>query len=197
MSAAWFIDAGYLSKLWQSLGREDRLDYVRLRNVLQENYLDNKNGEQIEEGYYFCADASPSSASSNPFYKMLAYPPPTGPGLRVKSYWLKKRRLFWPPQLGGEPVIHPVSGDPFELVQQKAVDVGLAFHLARSHANRGWNKLLLAAGDADFHEVIQHLVENHNVELTLIGSLDSISDSLLPYPKNICQVAEHAASIGR
>ena len=196
MSAAGFIDAGYLSKVWESLRRDERLDYVKLRSTLEQSYLDRQNGEHIEEGYYFCADANPAGISGNSFYKMLAFPPPTGAGLRVKSYWLKKRTLYWPNRMGGEPVTHPTTGEQYVLTQQKAVDVGLAFHLARSHANRRWEKLLLAAGDADFHEVVQHLVENHNVELTLVGSRDSISDSLMPYAKNIFQLGEHADSLG-
>ena len=35
MSAAWFVDGEYLSKIWQNLGRADNLDYVKLRQHLE------------------------------------------------------------------------------------------------------------------------------------------------------------------
>ena len=34
-------------------------------------------------------------------YNALAFPPPNGPGLRVKLYPSEKRRLSWPMGMGG------------------------------------------------------------------------------------------------
>jgi uncharacterized LabA/DUF88 family protein len=110
----------------------------------------------------------------------------------VKRYWLQRRPLQWPASWGGGPVLHPKTGAAYELVQQKAVDVGLAFHLIRSHTHSKWQKLMLAAGDADFHEVVQHLVENEGVELVLIGSVDTISSELLPYARSVVRIPELA-----
>jgi uncharacterized LabA/DUF88 family protein len=99
--------------------------------------------------------------------------------------------------MGGGPVLNPVSGKHYELTQQKAVDVGLAFHLMRSFARKLWPKLFLATGDGDFKEVVQHLVENENVTLFLIGTLESISEELRPYATHILQLKEVAADISR
>ena len=195
MSAAWFVDGAYASSAWQSLGRTDRIDYVKLRRVLEDSYLERGKNETIEEAYYFCATSDPGHVGQNRFFNMLAFPPPTGPGLRVKPYWLTKKPLFWPRKLGGGPVIHPQTQEQFELTQQKGVDVGLAFHLIRSYTKREWKRLFLVAGDADFHEVVQHLVENENVELTLVGSLDSISEFLRPYARNTFEFGPNAESI--
>jgi hypothetical protein len=41
--------------------------------------------------------------------------------------------------------------------------------------------LFLAAGDGDFHEVVQHFVEDEGVDVYLIGRMDSMSTELLPY----------------
>lgn len=77
-------------------------------------------------------------------------------------------------------MLHPQTGQQYELVQQKGVDVGLAFHLMRSYARRGWNKLFLGAGDGDFHEVVQYFVEGENIPVWLIGTMNSISEELRP-----------------
>lgn len=191
-SAAWFIDGAYLFKVWQSLKRSDRLDYLKLRSYLEETF-----GSRIGDAYFFNADADPATAKATAFHHALAYPPPAGPGLRVKLYWLQKKPLFWPSSWGGGPVIHPGSSRQYELVQQKAVDVGLAFHLMRSHGVRKWTKLFLAAGDGDFHEVVQHLVEHENVELILIGSDSTMSGELLPYARAIVNIAQIAAQVAR
>jgi uncharacterized LabA/DUF88 family protein len=45
--------------------------------------------------------------------------------------------------------------------------------------------LYLIAGDGDFSEVVQHLVENENVVVTLIGTNNSVSGELAPYVRVI------------
>ena len=192
-SAAWFVDGAYLFKVWQNLNRGDRLDFVLLRQ-----HLESKFHVEIADSYYFNADADPPTAKTNRFHTALTYPPPGGPGLRVKLYWLQKRLLYWPTKLGGGgPVVHPTTGQQFELTQQKAVDVGLAFHLMRSYGHRQWRTLLLAAGDSDFHEVIQHLVEHLDVAVILIGTMNSISSELLPYAQAVEELDKIADSVSR
>jgi hypothetical protein len=115
MSAAWFVDGGYLFKVWQSLRRGDNLDYLRLRRLLESTYCDAASGERIEDAYYFNADPDPPSAKANAFHSALSFPPPAGPGLRVKLYWLQKKLLYWPEVMGGKPVLHPDNGQQFEL----------------------------------------------------------------------------------
>lgn len=189
--AAWFIDGAYVFKVWQGLKSGARLDYLKLRS-----YLETTFAERIDDAYYFNADSDPPNAKANAFHSALSYPPPDGPGIRVKLYWLQKRPLFWPASWGGGPVLHPVTSQHYELTQQKAVDVGLAFHLMRSFGHRKWKRLFLAAGDSDFHEAVQHLVENEDVELVLIGTTSTISGELLPYARsvvNLHDIAEHVA----
>lgn len=188
LSIGWFVDGSYLIKAWndacQSAGRTERIDFVKLRQLIEQELNDS-----IDEAYYFDADPDPNMAKVSSFHNFLAYPPPSGPGLRVKLYWMQKRQLYWPSSLGGGPVMHPTLNIQYELTQQKAVDVGLAFHLVRSHANRGWTKLALCAGDADFHEVAQYFVETKNVDLYLIGAMKSISEELRPYARRIFDVS--------
>jgi uncharacterized LabA/DUF88 family protein len=198
MNASWFIDGAYLGKLWQALKLPNqKLDYLLLRRYIEQNFLDTATNETIGDAYYFSADPEPPTAKQNAFHNALAFPPPNGPGLRVKLYWLQKRQLFWPKSMGGEAVVHPTSKVQYELPQQKGVDVGLVFHMMRSYSKQGWRKLFLAAGDGDFYEPVQHLVENENVALYLIGSLDSISEELRPYATQIIDLASIAKTIAR
>ena len=195
MDPALFIDGAYLMKTWSSLQRGDRLDFTKMRQYLEARFC--AEGETIGDAYYFNADSDPSTSKQNGFHNALSVPPPNGPGLRVKLYWLQRKKLFWPQSLGGGPVVHPQRKLQFELVQQKAVDVSLAFHLIRSHTQRGWTKLFLAAGDSDFHECVQHLVENENVDLYLIGTENTISGELKPYARAIIRLDEVAEEWSR
>lgn len=176
MSVGLFIDGAYVASIFPG-----RIDYVALRAFLERELED-----VVEEAYYF--DAAIDSRTQR-FHNALAYPPPNGPGFRVKVYWLSKKKLFWPKSLGGAPVLHPA--DPtkqFELWTQKAVDVGLAYHMTRSFHQRRWSKLVLASGDADFHEPVQHFVEVENVDLYLVGASNSISHELRPYARRIFEI---------
>jgi uncharacterized LabA/DUF88 family protein len=191
-SAAWFTDGAYLFKVWQSLKQSDRLDYLKLRL-----YLESTFGIAIEDAYYFNSDPDVVSAKQNAFHSALSHRPPDGPGIRVKLYWLQKKPLFWPTSWGGGPVLHPETHRHFELIQQKAVDVGLAFHLMRSFEKQQWRTLFLGAGDSDFHEVVQHLVENEGVQLILIGSEQTISGELLPYAHAVVKLRDIADEVAR
>jgi len=197
MNTAWFVDGAFLFKCWSSLGRADNLDYMLLREYLEDNYCDKAGGERINESYYFNSDPDPPTAQQNAFHNFLTLAPPRGPGFRVKLYWLQRTELHWPNRMGGGPVVHPASGESFVTTQQKGVDVGLAFHLMKAHARKNLNRLFLGAGDGDFHEVVQHLVENEGVSLILIGNDRSISSDLRPYAEEVVELDKIAGSIAR
>jgi uncharacterized LabA/DUF88 family protein len=191
MNAAWFVDGAYAMKCWNSLRRADRLDYLKLRTVLE------SSGEKIGDAYYFNADPEPPTAKQNAFHNALQFPSPGGPGLRVKLYWLQEKELYWPAHMGGGLVIHPTTGEHYKQTVQKAVDVGLAFHLMRSFAKRKWDTLFFFAGDADFYEAVQNLVEYEDVNLVLIGTLQTISQELRPYARNVIELDKVATQIAR
>lgn len=177
MSIGLFIDGAYVWKTFK-----EHIDYGKLRK-----HIETVLGDTVDEGYFFNADTDPPKAEK--LHNALTFPPPRGPGLRVKIYWLQKKQLFWPKQLGGLPVVHPDNPEiQYEQTTQKAVDVGLVYHMVRSHHKRKWTKLVLAAGDGDFHEPVQNLVETENVDLHLIGSLRNISEELRPYARSIFEL---------
>ncbi len=181
MAAAWFVDGAYAFSCWRQVSAGRAMDYTRLRQAIEDDA-----GEAVGEAYYFSADNDPPSATQSSFHRAISIPAPDGAGLRVKLYWLSSKKLFWPNGLGGAPVMHPTEPNvQYELKTQKGVDVGLAFHLMRSFASKKWNKLYLIAGDGDFSEDVQHLVENEDVQLTLLGTRSSISSELGPYGKPV------------
>jgi uncharacterized LabA/DUF88 family protein len=55
----------------------------------------------------------------------------------------------------------------------------------RSFSKIAWQKLYLVAGDGDFHEVVQHLVENEGVHVTVLGTPNSISGEIAPFVRII------------
>ncbi len=177
MSIGFFVDGSFVYKAYP-----DSIDYLKLRQLIETDL-----GDTVDEAYFFNADDDPPKATK--FNNYLTLPPPKGPGFRLKIYWLSRKKLFWPQSLGGQPVLHPNdSSIQFELIQQKGVDVGLAFHLVRSFHKRHWTKLVLCAGDGDFHEPVQTLVEAENVDLYLVGPVSSISQELRPYAKKIYEI---------
>jgi uncharacterized LabA/DUF88 family protein len=176
MSIGLFIDGAYVYKV------AGKIDHLKLRT-----FLEREMGGPIDEAYFFNADDDPPKAEK--LHSALTMLPPHGPGFRVKIYWLQKKNLYWPPELGGHPVMHPTIPDlQYQLITQKAVDVGLVFHMTRSYHKRKWNKLVLAAGDGDFHEPIQNLVESENVDLFLVGTHNSISSELRPYARKVYEL---------
>lgn len=187
LKAAWFIDGSYVFKTWRSLHRPGKFNYTKLRQHLETTFH-----AAIEDAYYFDAGVESWTAGTNAFHTALSCPPPAGPGIRVKLYWTERKLLTWPEHWGGGPVVHPQNGQQFELRVQRAVDVGLTVHLMRSYANRKWRRLFLAAGDADFCEVVRNLVEVEDVELILIGTMDSISTELMPYARAVVKLDEIA-----
>ena len=40
VSAAWFIDGGYLDHVWTATGRTDKIDFLKLRRLIETRYLD-------------------------------------------------------------------------------------------------------------------------------------------------------------
>jgi uncharacterized LabA/DUF88 family protein len=176
MPIGLFVDAAYAYKCFKG-----KVDYVKLREYVESNLND-----KVDEAYFFNADTDPPKADK--MHTFLTMPPPKGPGFRVKTYWLQEKLLYWPTAMGGGQIVHPTTGVPYKQTTQKAVDVGLVFHLTRSYYRRKWSKLVLIAGDSDFHEPVQNLVEGDGVDLYLFGSVQSISQELRPYARQIFEL---------
>lgn len=166
---ALFIDGAYLNK--HTLAA--KLDFRVFRSWFA-NHLDAK----VSESYYFDADMTGERDKFHMFLQRNC-------GIRVKNYWSATSELYWPPAMGGEKVIHPITKEPYLQMRQKAVDVALGFCLCKSWFNRKWSNLVLVAGDGDFIEPIQFLVGDMGVKLILVGESNSLSPRLISYASDI------------
>lgn len=190
--AAWFVDGSYVYKTWNQIAGGAKMDYRALRNLVDERLTD---GWTLDESYFFNSTPNPPADGQNAFHRFLAMPYPRGVGMSVKLYYQTTHDLYWPKGLGGGPVVHPVTGEVFKRTTQKGVDVGLAFHLVRSNVMRGWKKLFLATGDGDYAEVIEHLKENADVDVILIGTENSIGQQLLSHAREIIDLNDHLEAL--
>jgi uncharacterized LabA/DUF88 family protein len=177
MPIGLFIDASYVYKAFKG-----KMDYLKLREYVVSNFKD-----EIDEAYYFSADDYPPVAEKLHYF--LERPYPQGAGFRMKIYTMSKKLLFWPDQLGGQPVTHPTMKNvQYEVKSQKGVDVGLVFHMTGSYYRRKWDKLVLAAGDSDFVEPVKSLVEANGVDLHLIGSRSTMSNELISFSRSVIEI---------
>jgi hypothetical protein len=122
VTTAWFVDGGYALSTWNSVSGGARMDYNRLRSKIEDDA-----GEKIGDAYYFNCDSDPPKIAQNGFHNFLRSPPPRGPGMRVKLYWLQTTSHEWPRHMGGGPIVHPVSGEQYITKTQKAVDADWRF----------------------------------------------------------------------
>lgn len=194
MAVGLFIDGGYAFRMVNHLSTLARLDYLKLRRTVEAISFD-----RIDDAHYFDSVDEESIITKAGFHHFLGKSvDENGAGIEVHLYGLKTRYLKWPRRMGVMKemrVLHPVSGLPFVLKTQRAVDVSLGFHLISSFINSSWDKLYLVAGDSDYVEVIEHLVNVEQVEVTIIGSQDSISPDLQQYAKRTMTVEEYWSSL--
>ncbi len=97
----------------------------------------------------------------------------------------------------GRAVINPRSGTHASRLRQKGVDVGRALQLLQSHKRRHWRNLLLIAGDADFEQVVQQLVERQSVKLTPLGSPESTAAALASYAEQQLNLSCYLPTLAR
>ncbi|MGB6519567.1 MAG: NYN domain-containing protein [Candidatus Cybelea sp.] len=174
-----FIDGAHLSILWRQISSR-QLDFAKLQATIAQSC-----GGEIVEAY--CFDAT-TNGQMNDYYAAMQRS-----GIRVKLYTYAYEDVF--DELR-RPICTP-AGTPVRRRIQKGVDVGLATHLLDSHRRRRWAKLALIAGDADFAEPVQRLVEIYGVELTLIGDAKNTSYALRPYAASFIGLAAIRPAVER
>jgi uncharacterized LabA/DUF88 family protein len=170
---ALFIDGSYLWRCWQEVGTGN-IDFLKLRRALEIRLSD-----EVVERYYFDAILGNGNSRAQQLAAIARA------GFRVKARY----RV-------AEETTRAIGGETVRVLRQKGVDVGLALSIERSHARNNWDRLILAAGDADFSELVQDLVERRAVELTLVGLHDHISADLLPYARRTITLLDLYGEIG-
>lgn len=155
MAVALFIDKACLDIAFRSV--DDReIYYPALRS-----YLEAQESDRVVEAYAF--DATPEGGW-NFCHRKLAQA-----GISPKVY-----RMGYESFTDG-------SGNLLQRRVQKGVDVGLALQLIKSYELRRWDRLVLAATDADFAEPIQRLHDEHGVLVSFLVLPNKLSHALRPY----------------
>lgn len=170
----FFVDGSYLRKAWRATTSAP-LSYARLRNHMEESLRDH-----ISIAYWF--DAQHPDVKDDRYKAALL-----GAGFRVQAHYRVAKETLH--DTTGATVLDPRTNRPMETYRQKGVDIGLALAIERTYRLGNWNHLLLAAGDADFAELVADLVEREGVRVTLIGRTDSMSLALRPYAERIIDVS--------
>jgi nijmegen breakage syndrome protein 1 len=162
----WIADAAYLLKASKPLGH---FDYLGLKR-----YLEDLNGEPIDESYYLNATPNPPSDLQDGFHNWLKTAPPSGPKMRVKLYQLKELQLHC-----------PSCSASFQRSVQKGVDVGIATLIVKLAAQNHYDRLILSAGDGDFEDAIIYATEEMRKEFWIAAFQGSLSADMQMYSDKV------------
>lgn len=177
-----FIDGSFLRKTWRQAAGARILRYDSLRALIERELND-----RIGVAYWFDAQFPDSTGNDKHRAALLRA------GFRVRAHYRVVTETVC--DRNGDPIEDPHTRAPLTVFRQKGVDVGLARTLERSRECDGWRNLALAAGDADFAELVADLVEQHQVHASLIGIERSISLAFRPYAERIIDLNEYAGEL--
>jgi uncharacterized LabA/DUF88 family protein len=179
----WLIDAGYLNKAFRSFDYQNQIDWVKLRNKLEEK-------EPIWRVYYFDS----GDGAQKGFYNWLSQAPPNGPKMITKIYELKNYHFYGATcERCDQKIVCPTdSSHRLFVKQQKGVDVGIAT-IAIKHLNN-YDTLILSSGDGDFFEMIE-CVSEANKRIELVVFANSVAPELQSRADNILLINDFADEV--
>jgi hypothetical protein len=177
-----FIDGSFLRKAWRDAAGARVLRYDCLRALIEREL-----GDRIGVAYWFDAQFPDSTGNDRHRAALLRA------GFRVHAHYRVVTETVR--DRNGCPIEDPRTRAPLTVFRQKGVDVGLARAIERSRECDGWCNLALAAGDADFAELVADLVEQHKVHASLIGVERSISLAFRPYVGQIIDLNNYTVEL--
>lgn len=187
----WLIDAGYMYRGQSYYSREYSIDYVKLRNKLEEE-------TPIWRAYYLNSIPNPTPDSQVAFYNWMRSAPPQGPKIITKLYELRTSEIneLYCEQCRRKVTVtcshdrtHRLSRE-----QQKGVDVGLAT-LALTHIEN-YDTLILSSGDSDLLDAIEYITEK-NKRFELLVFKNGVSTDLQCRADRIWWIDEFAQDVAR
>lgn len=164
-----------------SLGTDDRVDYMKLKNVLEE-----RCGTPIYESYYLNSTNDPPTDAQNGFHTWLKIAPPNGPKMRVQLYKLKDLNCNC-----------PKCSHKFGRKVQKGVDVGIATLALKLSIQNKYDRLILTAGDGDFEDAVNYVKSEQNKSIWLAGFTGSLSADLQSYADEVIWLDQEWDNIKR
>lgn len=187
----WLIDAGYMYRGQMIYGRDYSIDYIKLRNKLEEI-------EPLWRAYYLNSVPSPTPDAQIAFYNWMRSAPPLGPKIITKLYELRTSEiteLYCEQCRRKVPVSCPNDRNHrLSREQQKGVDVGLAT-LALTHIDN-YDTLILSSGDSDLLDAIEYITEK-NKRFELLVFKNGVSTDLQCRADRIYWIDEFAQDVAR
>jgi len=187
----WLIDAGYMYRGQLNYNRDYSIDYIKLRNKLEET-------EQLWRAYYLNSVPSPIPDSQAAFYNWMRSAPPLGPKIITKLYELRSSEIteLYCEQCHRKVPISCLNDRSHRLSreQQKGVDVGLAT-LALTHIDN-YETLILSSGDSDLLDAIEFVTEK-NKRFELVVFKNGVSTDLQCRADRIYWIDEFAQDVAR
>lgn len=191
MRRLWLIDASYIhANNLMLLGPQRRVDYLRLRQLLEQEL------GPLWRGYFLNSVQDEANDARDRFHSWLQSAAPNGPNLIVRLYGLKNERVrnAWCADCGTKVDVTCPHGTGHNLVNQRqmGVDVGLAT-LALVHRER-YDTLVLSSGDGDLRDAIEHLSEaGKGIELAVFSS--GVATDLQARADRIVWIDEHLEAV--
>jgi uncharacterized LabA/DUF88 family protein len=189
----WLIDAGYLNSVQRTLGEEFKLDYLKLRNKIEED------GE-IWRAFFLTS--SDKDESGNQFYNWLKTGKPLGPAIIVKIYGYKEiylTKAFCDDCNSMTEVLckNKTGSAPHRVHkrEQKGVDVGLAT-LALTMIDK-YDTLVLSSGDADLLDAIEYILNVAHKKLELVVFRHGVSGDLQCRADKIHWINDFASEVSK
>lgn len=179
MRGLWLIDGAYMhiaGKAFQSENpayEKKGIDYKKLKDCLCKEF-----GIDCLEGWYFNSTNNSATAAQNAYHSWLKTAEPKGPGIRVKLYDYKEKRVRC-----------QSCGAEFSTKVQKGVDVGIATTALRLYPR--YDVIILSAGDGDFEDFIRYIVEDQDKRLYIAGFDRSISPDIQQFSSANYLLNEH------
>lgn len=174
-----FVDGSFLRKAWREVGGHSMLGYDRFRALVER-----ETNDVVAVAYWFDAQLPDAPQTDKHRAALLRA------GFRPRTHYRVVTEVVR--DCSGRPIEDPRTKAPVTTYRQKGVDVALARSIERSRHADKWTHLVLAAGDADFAELVEDLVERDAVRATLIGNAKSISLAFRPFVDRIIDLHEHA-----
>ncbi len=179
MRALWLIDGSYLYKSVKKFQKDNNkyqnkgIDYKKLKTKIQEYF-------KIDDidSFYFNSTPDPATDAQNQYHTWLKSAEPKGPNIRVKLYDLKDKSIDC-----------NYCNHKITVKVQKGVDVGIATTALKIYHK--YNAIILSAGDGDFEDFVQFLVEDKDLKLFIAGFDGNISPDIQQYSSMIYMLNEH------
>lgn len=152
MDTLWVVDANYIVRASEFYGA---VDYLKLKMILEK-----LNGAPITSSYFF--DNTKNNPKQDRFIWWLQSS--QGPNMNTRLYGMKPAKTY----------CKRCKAD-IQFQVQKGVDVGIATLILTSAFEKGYDRVILSAGDGDFKDALYYVRNTMKKEVWITGFEGTVS----------------------